>query len=493
MLFNSLHFFIFFPLVAIIYFLLPYRYRWFFLLAVSCYFYMVFVPAYILILAATIVIDYIAGIYIENSKGKRRKLYLIISIISNVGFLAFFKYFNFLAINLTDFSRLIHWNYSVPLLNIILPIGLSFHTFQAMSYTIEVYRGNQKAERNFGIYALYVMFFPQLVAGPIERPQHLLHQFYEQHDFDYKRIVNGLRLIAWGLFKKVIIADRLALVVNQVYNHAHTYSGPSLIMATIFFTYQLYCDFSGYTDIARGSAEVLGFRLMENFKLPYYAKSIPEFWRRWHISLFSWFRDYVYTPMAYKLRGYGRTGIYFGLMVTFLISGLWHGANWTYVFWGALHGCYLILSAVTSKLRSKIVKLFRLNLVPKLHGLIQVLSTLLLWIISLVLFRANSLNDAIYIYKHMFVGVGVFIKNLSPASFNQLASLGVDFQKPEILIGIVAVIILEIVQWLARNQTVPELVDKAPWWIRWPAYYGLMLAFLLYGFFGAAQFIYFQF
>ncbi len=298
MLFNSVQFLIFFPVVTALYFVLPHKYRWAMLLAASCIFYMVFIPAYILILASTIIVDYIAGIYIERSTGARRRLFLIISIISNVGFLAFFKYFNFLNGNIAFLARLIHWNYPINVLYIILPIGLSFHTFQAMSYTIEVYRGTQRAERHFGIYALYVMFYPQLVAGPIERPGRLIHQFYEEHHFDYVRVTSALKLMTWGLFKKVVIADRLAMIVNPVYNNPAQYNGMTLALATVCFAYQIYCDFSGYSDIARGSAQAMGFDLMDNFNRPYFAKSIAEFWKRWHVSLSTWFRDYVYIPMG---------------------------------------------------------------------------------------------------------------------------------------------------------------------------------------------------
>ena len=291
MLFNSLEFLLFFPIVTILYFVLPYRFRWVLLLTASCYFYMVFKPIYILILGFTIVIDYFAGIYIEQSEGKKRKLYLTLSLIANIGVLAIFKYFNFLNLNFTWLLEGLDLKNPIPFLQILLPIGLSFHTFQAMSYTIEVYRGNQKAEHHFGIYALYVMFYPQLVAGPIERPQNVIHQFYERHDFDYQRVTDGLKLMAWGMFKKVVIADRLSVMVEMVYKYPYNYHGIPLIVSTIFFSIQIFCDFSGYSDIALGSAQVMGFKLMKNFDRPYFSKTISEFWRRWHISLSSWFRD----------------------------------------------------------------------------------------------------------------------------------------------------------------------------------------------------------
>ncbi|RZK15032.1 MAG: MBOAT family protein, partial [Flavobacterium sp.] len=299
MLFNSFHFLLFFPIVTAIYFIIPHKYRWLWLLLASCSFYMFFKAVYILILFFTIIIDYFAGIYIEQA-GKMidKKRLLLVSIIANVLVLAIFKYFNFLNDNVTGILSWAGYRNPIPALSILLPIGLSFHTFQAMSYTIEVYRGNQKAERKFGIYALYVMFFPQLVAGPIERPQNMLPQFYERHIFNPVDVAEGLKRILIGLFKKVVVADRLAIYVNSVYGNYEQHGSLSLITATIFFSIQIYCDFSGYSGIAIGTARVLGFRLMENFNRPYFAKSISEFWSKWHISLSTWFKDYVYIPLG---------------------------------------------------------------------------------------------------------------------------------------------------------------------------------------------------
>ncbi|MEO7524276.1 MAG: MBOAT family O-acyltransferase, partial [Ferruginibacter sp.] len=289
MLFNSYEFLIFFPIVTILYFLIPHRFRWFVLLVASCIFYMFFIPVYILILFFTIIIDYAAGIMIERSNNNK-KHFLILSIIANVGVLAFFKYFNFLAVNVNSVAD----ENIIPVLNIILPIGLSFHTFQAMSYTIEVYRGNQKAEKHLGIYALYVMFYPQLVAGPIERPQNILPQFKIKHSFNIDLLYSGLRLMLWGLYKKVVVADRLSIYVDAIYNSPLEYSNfLNVLIAFFFFSIQIYCDFSGYSDIAIGAARVLGIDLMVNFNRPYESKNIREFWSRWHISLSTWFRDYV--------------------------------------------------------------------------------------------------------------------------------------------------------------------------------------------------------
>jgi alginate O-acetyltransferase complex protein AlgI len=493
MLFNSLHFFIFFPLVVGGYFWLPHKLRWAFLLMASCYFYMAFIPAYILILGATIVVDYIAGIYIERSAGRKRKVYLILSLLTNVGFLAFFKYWDFAAANVNQLAELLHWNYSISFLNIILPIGLSFHTFQAMSYTIEVYRGHQKAERHFGIYALYVMFFPQLVAGPIERPQNLLHQFYEKHEFDYRNAVDGLLQIGWGLFKKVVIADRLAVYVNQVYRQPHEYDSFSLILATLLFSYQLYCDFSGYSDIALGSARVLGFRLMKNFDRPYYSKSISEFWRRWHISLFSWFRDYVYYPIAYSSRSHVQMRIYGGLMLTFLLSGLWHGADWKYIVFGGLNGVYIVVSLLTKKIRAGFVRLLYLDRAPRLHKFLQIGTTYSLFCISLIFFRANSAQEGWYALTKIFTDFIPSLQHASVQSLWQLFSFENGLSKVDLLIGLIAVGILESIQLAGSVRDLKIWLREQPVWLRWSVYYILILSIVGFGKFGAQQFIYFQF
>ena len=341
MLFNSVEFLIFFPVVTLLFFLLPHKFRWFLLLVASCYFYMFFKPEYILILAFTIVIDYFAGILLEQEENlKRRKLYLIASLVANIGVLAIFKYFNFLNSNVSALFSWSGFRNPIPNLTWLLPIGLSFHTFQAMSYTIEVYRGKQKAERHFGIYALYVMFYPQLVAGPIERPQNIIHQFHAKRNFSYGNAVSGLNFILYGLFKKMVIADRLSVYVNQVYGNIHNASTLSAAIACVFFSVQIYCDFSGYSDIAIGTAKFMGYDLMINFNRPYLSQSISEFWTRWHISLSTWFKDYLYIPLGGSRNGKWKW--YRNLIIVFMISGLWHGASWTFVVWGALHAVYNI-------------------------------------------------------------------------------------------------------------------------------------------------------
>jgi alginate O-acetyltransferase complex protein AlgI len=484
MLFNSFTFLIFFPVVVAVYFVIPYRLRWAWLLAASCYFYMAFIPVYIFILFFTIAIDYPAGILIEGAEGRRRKWFLVMSIIANVGVLAVFKYFNFLNANTRAIAEVFHWPYELPALNLILPIGLSFHTFQAMSYTIEVYRGRQKSERHLGIYALYVMFFPQLVAGPIERPQNLIHQFYERHDFDYDRVTEGVKRMAWGLFMKVVIADRLADYVNPVYNSPLSYEGLTLVIATIFFALQIYCDFAGYSQIAIGAAEVMGFKLMRNFNRPYLARSIGEFWSRWHISLSSWFRDFVYIPLGgnrvQPLRWY------YNLFITFLLSGLWHGANWTFVIWGALNGFYLISSIVTRRARERVTAAVGLMRHPPTHAALRVLTTFALTCFAWIFFRAGSLHDALRIISRMLV-------RPTPHQIIPDGLRAEGITKLEVAYSAALIVALMAFEQVGTRVNIARRFAEQPAWVRWPAYYAFCMAVWLLGISTEKAFIYFQF
>jgi alginate O-acetyltransferase complex protein AlgI len=492
MLFNSLSFLIFFPVVTVAYFLLPHRYRWLLLLVASCIFYMVFIPAYILILAFLIVIDYFACIWIEQSQGRRRKTFLLLSILSVCLALFAFKYFNFINGNLHALAGFLGWNYPIGLLRLILPLGLSFHTFQSLSCVIEVYKGRQKAERNFGIYALYVMFYPQLVAGPIERPQHLLHQFYEVHDFEYRRVADGLKLMLWGFFKKVVIADRMAALVNPVFDHPENQPGVALILATFFFAFQIYCDFSGYSDIAIGAAQVMGFRLVENFRRPFFAKSVSEFWRRWHISLSSWFRDYVYIPLGGNRVPRWRHSV--NIFVTFLISGLWHGANWTFIVWGALHGLYVLVETATERIRNALTHAVGLHRFPVLLRTAQVSVTFALVTFAWIFFRAKDVHTAWYISAHLFTGIGDLLTRL-PAYLGGHGHLELTLpaDKQDYVVAVALVAFLGIVQLVQRNSSIRETISQSPIWLRWTAYYGLVVTILLLGIFEKRQFIYFQF
>lgn len=505
MLFNSFQFLLFFPIITIIYFLLPHRYRWALVLAASCYFYMAFIPKYILILAVTIVVDYLAGLGLENSQGKRRKFLLAASLLANIGMLAFFKYFNFVNENIAALADLIGWNYPIESLEIILPIGLSFHTFQSLSYTIEVYRRQQKAEGHLGYLALYVMFYPQLVAGPIERPQNILHQLHTEHNFDYARVTEGLKWMAWGMFKKVVIADRMALFVNPVYDAPNEYSGPALVLATLAFAIQIYCDFSGYSDIALGSAQVMGIKLMKNFAHPYFSKSISEFWRRWHISLSTWFRDYVYIPLGGNRVGRSRWML--NLLVTFSISGLWHGANWTFLVWGALHGLYVVFWGMTKDFWERIAKLSHLDKFPCLKNSISTAFTFTLVSFAWVFFRANSLRDAIYITGHFFTGwkdylleVAAVIQNNTLSLFDRLFSPFTFSLKwlprGTFLFSGLALIIFLIVETKQYQGEFMAQFNRLPAYVRWLCYIALVTFTLTLGtaYTGIQQaFIYFQF
>jgi D-alanyl-lipoteichoic acid acyltransferase DltB (MBOAT superfamily) len=494
MLFNSLDFLIFFPAVTALYFWVPQSFRWLLLLIASCYFYMTFIPVYILILCFTIMLDYCAGILIETSTGDNRRHFLIASLVANIGVLAFFKYFNFFNTNLEQLAHAIHWNYPIRNLSIILPIGLSFHTFQSMSYTIEVFRGHQKAERHFGIFALYVMFYPQLVAGPIERPQNLLHQFREPHPFKYERVTNGFKLMLWGLFKKVCIADRLTVLVDQAYGHPALYPGITFLVATIFFAFQIYCDFSGYSDIAIGAAQVMGFKLMDNFNRPYFSKSIAEFWKRWHISLSSWFRDYLYIPLGGSRVSKWRW--YYNLMLTFIISGFWHGANWTYIAWGAINGFYLLFGIWTQHVRCQLAHILGFDRVPQFHKLLQMGMTFALVCIAWVFFRANTISDAIHIvFKtiHGILELFLLIKGGLLWHSNKGVSLFPLSTRRDMMISCGLIGFMESVHWIQRHGSIRQMLSDKPLWFRWSMYYVMIMMVLVYGQFGAKQFIYFQF
>lgn len=485
MLFNSLAFLVFFPVVTTLYFLLPYGWRWVLLLSASCLFYMWLIPVYILVLAVTIAIDYAAGILIEDASSPAfRKACLVGSILSTCLVLFVFKYFDFFNANLHHLAALFGKGYTPSMLQLMLPVGLSFHTFQSLSYVIEVYNGRQKAERHFGIYSLYVMFYPQLVAGPIERPQNLLHQFYERHDFNYQDAADGLRLMCWGMFKKVVVADRLALLVNQVYNDPTAYAGAPLLLATVFFAFQIYCDFSGYSDIARGAARVMGFRLMRNFNIPYHARSVGEFWKRWHISLSTWFKDYVYIPLGGSRCPVPR--MYFNLMVTFLISGLWHGANWTYVIWGGLNGLYLIGETAAASLKERVLG----PAAPKVPAILRMLFTFSLVCFSWVFFRANSVSDAFYIVGHMFDGLGA-IRDMSSL---RMSIGGLGLMPFEFGVALASILVLETVQVLQARINIRESIYRVPAAARWALYCCLMYMITVFGAFSSnAKFIYFQF
>ena len=397
MLFNSLEFLLFFPIVTILFYVLPHKYRWFHLLISSCIFYMFFIPQYILILFTTILIDYAAAIWIEKTAGKRKKTYLIISIISTCLVLFIFKYFDFFNHNMLILSHHFGFYYPEKAVKFILPIGLSFHTFQSLSYVIEVYKGNQKAEKHFGIYSLYVMFYPQLVTGPIERPQNLLVQLRQEKVFSYSNLSQGLRLILFGLFIKMVIADNIAVYVDQIYANPSIYNSLSILQGLFFYSFQIYCDFLGYSTIAVGCAKAMGYNLMDNFKNPYLSQSIGEFWQRWHISLSSWFRDYVYFSLGGNKVKIKRWML--NILIVFILSGLWHGANWTFILWGLAHG----LIYICENLFNRIFKIQKpedkiLLLVSKSFNVIK---TFIIVSFIWILFRATDIHQVKIIFKSL--------------------------------------------------------------------------------------------
>lgn len=493
MLFNSISFLIFFPVITFIYFISPHKFRWLVLLIASCAFYMTFVPIYIFILFFLIIIDYIAGIRIEQSKGKLRKLFLLVSILSTIAVLFIFKYFNFFNTNFELIAHFLHLNYPLSVLQLILPIGLSFHTFQSLGYVIEVYKKKQKAEHNFGIYALYVMFYPQLVAGPIERPQHLLPQLHKHHVFSETNAIEGLKRMIFGFFKKVVIADRLSLIVNQVYASPHDYTGIILIIATIAFAFQIYCDFSGYSDIAIGAARVMGIRLTENFNYPYISASIPEFWRRWHMSLYSWFRDYIYIPLGgNRVSNISR---YRNIFIVFTLSGLWHGAQWTYVLWGFLHGLYMVTSAILKERIATFRNIFKTQVLSFLYHISCIIMTFSLVCVAWVFFRANTLTDACFILMHEFIDLGKMLLaiatnnslSLNKLIFGQGASLGLG--SGDFLIVLISLNAMGAYEWLQATRK----ITMFPIIIRYAIYIVFVLAILNLGITKKVPFIYFQF
>lgn len=401
MLFNSLDFLLFFPVVCIVYFLIrKTKYRNLFLLAASYYFYMNWEPIYAVLILTSTVLTYSCGLLVEKHTGQvfKQKVFLVTSLILNFGILFIFKYYNFINESIFGLLSLFEIKWSVPNMDILLPVGISFYTFQAVGYSIDVYRGTIKAEKNLFTYALFVSFFPQLVAGPIERAKNLLPQFHINHDLKFENVIEGVKLMIWGFFMKLCVADVLSEYVNATYNNVPNHNGSSLLLATFFFTFQIYCDFAGYSYIALGSAKVMGFNLMENFKRPYFSMSVKEFWRRWHISLSSWFMDYLYIPLGGSRVKFSRHML--NLFITFLVSGIWHGANWTFVLWGALHGTYLVLGIIFRKFIYE----------PKgTTILFRILSTTFCFTLvafAWVFFRANNVSDAFIIIGKLFTDLG---------------------------------------------------------------------------------------
>lgn len=494
MLFNSIDFLIFFPIVTLLYFAIPRKARYLWLLLASYYFYMCWNPKHAVLLAVSTGITWICGLLIPRAnKGWVKRTVVAGGVCTNLAMLFFFKYFTFFRQTCNRIFSALHIQTWDRQFDILLPVGISFFIFQALGYLIDVYRGKIEAEKNPLRYALFVSFFPQLVAGPIERSENLLGQLKnldKERLFNYQKVVDGLILMVWGLFIKMVIADRTAILVNTVFENYHVYGTVALAAGAIGFALQIYCDFMGYSTIAVGAAKVMGFTLMENFETPYFAKSVGEFWRRWHISLSTWFRDYLYIPLGgnrcSRLRKYGN------VMLTMTLSGLWHGANWTYVAWGLLHGGYQVVGDLTKKWRKNIYSAVHAKTESFSFRLAQGISTFLLVDVAWIFFRAPSISDALEYCRRL-------VMKWDPWSFfdGTLYTLGLD--RPEMNILAAAVVILLLVDILRykRKMDLAGFLQEQCIWFRWLVIFALIIAVLVYGVYGinfeSQQFIYFQF
>ncbi len=498
MLFNSLQFLIFLPIVVLVYYILPKKIRYIWLLVTSYYFYMCWNAKYAILILFSTIVTYLTGILLEKCKkspmdeAKRiryKKLCVAGSMIINLAILFFFKYFNFAFYNLQQLFAHFHIVLNQPKFDVALPVGISFYTFQALGYTIDVYRDDIYAEKNFFRYALFVSFFPQLVAGPIERSKNLLHQLAKPNKVTFKDMRQGVLIMLWGYFLKVVLSDRISIFVDYVYGNYETKPGAYLIVATLLFAIQIYCDFAGYSIIAIGVAKMFGVNLMENFNAPYLSQSVAEFWRRWHISLSSWFRDYLYIPLGGNRKGKLRK--YINIMITFGVSGLWHGASWSFVAWGLLNGLYQVIGALMAPVRDKVVKIFGFHRENFSHKLFKRAVTFILVDFAWIFFRADTFRQGLRIVKSMFTVYNPWI--LVDGSLYRCGVERHGFTLMLICIGIF--IIADILKY--RGVKVSEEIEKQDFWFRWLVYIGAIMGILVFGVWGSdydvAGFIYFQF
>lgn len=495
MLFNSYGFLMFFPITVVIYFCLPKKIRYIWLLAASYFFYMGWNAKYALLLLLSTVITYSCGIMLEWLKEHRpdhqreRKLVVAAGLLSNLSILFFFKYFNF---TIESINSILHHT-GLPTVDsfvtILLPVGISFYIFQALGYTIDVYRGEVEAERNFLRYALFVSFFPQLVAGPIERSKNLLNQLRKPTTFCYEKMCDGFMLMIWGYFLKLVIADRIAILVDHVYANVELYDGKYLLLASVLFAFQIYCDFGGYSTIAMGAAEVMGFELMDNFNCPYLAQSVSEFWRRWHISLSSWFKDYLYIPLGGNRKGKIRK--YVNIMIVFLVSGLWHGANWSYVVWGGLNGIYQVIGAIFYPIKKKIGAKIPLKKKNPFLMAAYMLVTFLLVDFAWIFFRADTTEHAFAVIRQIF-----HMNNAELLANGTLFDLGLNRPNFIALMAALAVLFFaDVCKY--RGIKLRTVILQSNIVIRWFVIFAGILSVLIFGIWGsgfsATNFIYFQF
>ena len=495
--FNSIEFLIFFPVVCLCYYIIPHKIRYIFLLFCSYFFYMCWNPEYAILLFISTLITWLSGLLLEkmsqitNERKKQilRKACVLVSFVSNLGILFFFKYYHYAESILSKISAVTGMGIQIPAIDVILPVGISFYTFQALSYTMDVYRGEIYAEKNILKYALFVSFFPQLVAGPIERSKNLLKQISTKHEFQVDAVRSGLLLMLYGFFQKVVVSEYLSVVVDNVYNTYIERSGFQLLVATVFFAFQIYCDFAGYSNIAIGAAQVMGFQLMENFNAPYLSQSVAEFWRRWHISLSTWFRDYLYIPLGGSRKGIVRKQI--NRLIVFGVSGLWHGASGHFVIWGLMNGVYQIIGDLLTPLRRKTKQILHVKENEFSHKALKTLSTFVMIDISWIFFRA-TMGQGVAILKSITQfwkpgwfqwGVNLNVKQLS------------DGRIWIVLFALMILIGADICKYIGFQ--VSTFIMKQGIWFRWMIYLAAIFGVLIYGIYGpaysASEFIYFQF
>lgn len=492
MLFNSAKFLLFFPIVVLGYFVLPKRIKNLYLLLASYFFYMCWSARYALLLLFSTFITYAGGLILEKIKKTdlpRKSFYYRITLIVAVGLnlfiLFYFKYSNFILGLMRAVAFRLHIDLHIPVIDVILPVGISFYIFQALGYLIDVYRGDIYAEKNFLQYALFVSFFPQLVAGPIERSKNLLKQLADTKKFNYENVRQGLLIMLWGYFLKMVIADRSAILVNAVYAKYLEYKGFQLITANILFAIQIYCDFMGYSTIAKGAAKVLGFDLMENFHEPYFACSIKDFWRRWHISLSTWFRDYLYIPLGGSRCSTWKK--YRNIMITFVVSGLWHGASLTFVFWGFIHGAYQLLEDFIAPYAERIITKLKINTTVFSWKLLRIVKTFILIDIAWIFFRADRISSAFFILKK-----SLDLDNIGLILNDGLYQLGLDTKNMNILLF--SILILALVSYMKeKGKNLYSWLSSQNLVFRYAVYWGAVVLILFSLDITGQEFIYFQF
>lgn len=496
--FNSVNFMLYFPIVIGLYFVIPSKWRKMWLLLASYYFYMSWNAKYVLLIGTSTIATYICGLLLskcmkEKAAVWKKKTIIVSCMILNLGILAVFKYGNFTIDSVNAILKMFHMNMIDRKIDLLLPVGISFYTFQALGYIVDVYRGDVEAEKDFCRYALFVSFFPQLVAGPIERSKNLLNQMRGIEKirlWNARRVTSGAILMVWGFFMKMVISDRIALLVNQVFDNYRVYGSTELILAALGFTVQIYCDFGSYSIIAIGAAKIMGFELMENFNTPYFARNIRDFWSRWHISLSTWFKDYLYIPLGGNRKGKWRKAL--NLMIVFLVSGLWHGARWNFVAWGGIHGLYQVIGDLTRHTKEKIIKRLQIKTECMSWKLLQTVITFSLVVFAWVFFRADSITDALYFIKRML------IRQTPWALFDgTIYTLGLDATEVNILIfSIIVLLLVDLIKY-RKKINLDEFLFEQNIWFEWLVLIVLIGMIFVFGEYGPAfdvqQFIYFQF